>query len=185
MKSKIYISALLFSQFIFAQFFHDTQGKVDVSSSGQASFSLPVALPPSIHDVGPTINLVYSSGQMGGIAGQGWNISSISSISRIATRLDIDGFIDGVDFDDNDKLTLDGQRLLLKTGTYWAENSTYETEVQSNTKIELKGSGSAIYFIVTSPDGSKTFYGSYLNSNAFDITSYYITAIRKSEIKRA
>ena len=114
MKIKLLLLILLISQFFIAQNFHDTQGKLAISGSGQSSYNLPIAMPPSLKDIGPIINLVYSSGQSGGIAGQGWNISSVSAISRIATRLDIDGFIDGVDFDDNDKLALDGQRLLLK-----------------------------------------------------------------------
>ncbi|TGD59380.1 RHS repeat-associated core domain-containing protein [Flavobacterium humi] len=176
MKLKLRLSALLFliANSLFSQNYHDTQGRLEVSSSGQTVYTLPVAMPPSIKDVGPVINLTYVSGQAGGIAGQGWNISTVSSISRMATRQDIDGMKDGVDFDDNDKLALDGQRLLKKSGEYWADNSTYETEVQSNTKIELKGTGSTIYFIVTAPDGSKTWYGNYGGMNATDATAFYI-----------
>ncbi len=169
-----YIILSLFCQAVFSQEFHDTQGKLDITNSGQATFTLPIALPPSIQSVGPTINLLYASGQSGGIAGQGWNINSISSITRIATRLDIDGFIDGVDFDDNDKLALDGQRLILKSGNYWENGSIYETEIQSNTKVQLIISGFLMYFIVTSPDGSRAWYGSYINSG-FDLNSFYIT----------
>ena len=176
MKLKLSIFLLFISSiYSQAQSFHDTQGKLEISASGQAVYTLPIAMPPSIQDVGPVINLVYASGQMGGIAGQGWSINSISAITRMATRIDIDGFIDGVDFDDNDKLALDGQRLLLKSGTYWADGSIYETEVQSNTKVELKGTGDGIYFIVTAPDGSKSFYGNYIGNNASDLTAYYIT----------
>ncbi len=170
-----YIFILFFCQTILSQEFHDTQGKLDITNSGQATFTLPIALPPSIQSVGPTINLLYVSGQSGGIAGQGWSINSISSITRIATRLDIDGFIDGVDFDDNDKLALDGQRLLLKSGTYWGDGSIYETEIQSNTKVQLMGSGITMYFIVTSPDGSRAWYGNYNGIQAVDLNSYYIT----------
>jgi len=155
--------------------YHDTQGKLNISNSGQAVYTLPIALPPSISNVGPTINLVYSSGQFGGVAGQGWNINSISYISRVSARPDIDGIKDGVDFDDNDKLALDGQRLLVKSGsTYWADGSLYETEVQSNNKIQLMGTGSNIYFIVTSPDGSRSWYGNYAGMNATDLSAYYI-----------
>lgn len=174
MKTKFTILTFFFIQLLFSQNFHDTQGKLDVSSGGQAVYTLPIALPPSIKSVGPTINLTYASGQLGGIAGQGWNISTISSITRMATRKDIDGFVDGVDFDDNDKLAFEGQRLILKSGTYWADGSVYETEVQSNTKIQLYGSGTNIYFIVTAPDGSRSWYGNYNNSNAFDTTAYYV-----------
>lgn len=175
MKSYYLFFALLFSQLINAQSYHDTQGKLEVSNTGQAIYTVPIALPPSIQDVGPTINLNYSSGMMGGIAGMGWSINSISVISRIATRKDIDGFIDGVDFDSNDKLALDGQRLILTGGTYWANGSTYETETKSNSKIQLMGSGSSIYFIVTSPDGSRAWYGNFGGMNATDLTSFYIT----------
>lgn len=181
MRKIIYtLIAISFTNLFFGQVqtYHDTQGKLEVTNSGQATYTLPIALPPSIQDVGPTINLVYASGQTGGIAGQGWNISGISTINRVASRKDIDGFVDGVDFDDNDKLALDGQRLLLKTGTYWGEGSTYETEIQSNLKIELTGTGINTMFVVTAQDGSKSWYarsyvGSGVVANELD-SSFYI-----------
>lgn len=163
-----YLLLLLFvSHFITAQNFTDTKGELQISNSGAATYSLPIAMPPSIKNVAPIINLTYSSGVRGGIAGQGWNISSISTIGRMATRRDIDGYVDGVDFDADDKLALDGQRLLLKTGIYWVDGSTYETEYKSNTKIELKieNGGASTFFIVTSPDGSRTWYGSNGSGN--------------------
>ncbi|WP_395047883.1 RHS repeat-associated core domain-containing protein [Flavobacterium sp.] len=176
MKLRLLAITLFLANTLFSQNFHDTQGKLEISSAGQATYTLPIAMPASIKDVGPIINLVYASGQNGGIVGQGWNINSISNIARISTRQDIDGFRDGVDFDADDKLALDGQRLLLKSGTgaYWSDGSQYETEVQSNTKIELKGVGTAMYFIVTSPDGSRAWYGNYGGMDATDATAYYI-----------
>lgn len=171
-------SALFITLFVSGQTpsFHDTQGKLEISNSGAATYTLPIAMPPSIKDVGPVVNLNYASGQFGGIAGQGWSINSISAITRISTRQDIDGFRDGVDFDNNDKLALDGQRLLLKSGTYWGNGSVYETEVQSNTKIELftNGEENNIYFIVTTPDGSRSWYGMYEGLNGTDVNVYYI-----------
>lgn len=175
---QFYIFALvLLSQFSFSQNFTDTKGELQISASGAATYTLPIATPPSIKSVAPIINLTYSSGVRGGIAGQGWNINSISAITRIATRRDIDGFVDGVDFDDNDKLALDGQRLLIKTGTYWASGSTYETEYKSNTRIELKIEGTTIYFIVTAPDGSRSWYGSKGSGNlqnSVSLNAWYI-----------
>ena len=168
---------ILVTQFSFSQNFADTKGELQISASGSAVYNLPIAIPPSIKNVAPVINLTYNSGTRGGIAGQGWSINSISAISRIATRRDIDGFVDGVDFDDNDKLSLDGQRLLIKTGTYWANGSTYETEYKSNTKIELKIEGTATYFVVTGPDGSRSWYGSKGTGslqNSVSVNSWYI-----------
>jgi RHS repeat-associated protein len=177
MKQFYFFIFILLAQFSFSQNFTDTKGELQISGSGTAVYNLPIATPPSIQNVAPVINLTYSSGVRGGIAGQGWSINSISAISRIATRKDIDGFIDGVDFDSNDKLALDGQRLLLKTGVYWANGSTYETEFKSNSRIELKIENGFLYFIVTAPDGSRTWYaskgtGSY--QNAISVNAWYI-----------
>ncbi len=173
-----YLLLILFlGQILQSQNFTDTKGELQISNSGQATYNLPIALPPSIKNVAPTINLTYTSGVRGGIAGQGWNINSISAISRIATRRDIDGYVDGVDFDADDKLALDGQRLLIKSGTYWANGSIYETEYKSNTKIELKIEGTTTYFIVTAPDGSRSWYGSKGNGslqNSVSVNSWYI-----------
>lgn len=181
MKVKLLFLTLIIHQLLCAQAYHDTQGKLEISNSGQATYTLPIAMPPSLGDVAPIINLNYSSAQLGGIAGQGWSINSISNISRISTRIDIDGYIDGVDFDSNDKLSLDGQRLLIKTGTYWADGSTYQTENQSNNRIQLIGSGAAIYFVVTGPDGSRTWYGNYGGINATDLTAWYVVRFENTD----
>ena len=111
MKNIFLFLALFIFNFIFSQNYHDTQGKLDITNSGQAVFTVPIALPPSLQNVGPTINLVYASGQFGGVVGQGWNINSISMISRMSTSLHVDGVVDGVDFDEHDKLAIDGQRV--------------------------------------------------------------------------
>lgn len=159
----------------FAQNYHDSQGKLEISNGGQANYTIPIALPPSINNIGPTINLSYSSGATSGIAGQGWSINSISNISRVSNRLDIEGYRDGVNFNQDDKLSFDGQYLLLKSGNYWESGSIYQTEVQSNMKIELFGSGVNMYFIVTNPDGSRSWYGNNNVDIASDLTAFFIS----------
>lgn len=174
MKLRILALLTIFTNIVFSQSYHDTQGKLEISNNGQATFNLPIAIPSSINNYGPKIDINYVSGQGSGIAGQGWSINGISKITRINTRFDIDGFIDGVDFDENDKLALDGQRLITKTATYWSDGAIYQTEFQSNTKIQQFGTGTSIYFLVSLPDGSKNWYGNFNGNNATDITSYYI-----------
>jgi hypothetical protein len=50
------------------------------------------------------------------------------SLCVFRAPLPIDGFVDMLLFDIDDKLNSDGQRLLIKTGMYWANGSSYETE---------------------------------------------------------
>ena len=36
----------------YSQNYHDTQGKLNINSGGQANFNIPIAMPPSISNVG-------------------------------------------------------------------------------------------------------------------------------------
>jgi RHS repeat-associated protein len=118
----------------------DTKGELQISASGTASYKVPIALPPGINDVAPQLALVYNGASVQGMAGMGWNLTGISSISRISSRIDLDGVLDGVDFDNLDRFALDGQRLIEKNGVYGASGTTYQTENYSNLKIESTGS---------------------------------------------
>lgn len=175
MQLRLILTFVFITNLFFAQNYHDSRGKLEISNGGQANYTIPIAMPPSINSIGPTINLSYSSGVASGIAGQGWSINSISNISRISNRLDIEGYRDGVNFNQDDKLSFDGQYLLLKSGNYWESGSVYQTEVQSNLKIELFGSGLNMYFIVTNPDGSRSWYGNSSAEVASDLTAFFIS----------
>jgi RHS repeat-associated protein len=153
----------------------DTKGELSVSSSGTPIYKIPIALPPGIKDVAPQLALEYSGSSAQGIAGMGWNLNGISSIMRVSSRLDLDGVIDPVDFDNLDRFALDGQRLIPVSGDYGVAGTNYQTENYSNMKIEPLGSfgtvmGSPSYgpqsFVVTFPDGSQAFYGSTADSKA-------------------
>jgi RHS repeat-associated protein len=140
-----------------------TAGQLEVSLSGAATYSIPIAVPPGINDVAPRTSLVYNSQTGNGVAGYGWNIAGLSAITRVASTKFLDGIIDPVDFDDLDRFALDGQRLILKsgTGTYGSIGSVYETENFSNLKITIVSGGirSSTYFKVEYPDGSVGHYG--------------------------
>lgn len=62
MKKVYFFISILFTSLSFSQNFTDTKGELQISSSGTATYTLPIAIPPSIKGVAPTINLVYSSG---------------------------------------------------------------------------------------------------------------------------
>ncbi|WP_410221845.1 RHS repeat-associated core domain-containing protein [Pedobacter sp.] len=161
-----------------------TNGVLDVSQTGSATYSIPFTLPPGIGNMVPQIGLTYNSQAGNGTTGLGWNISGLSSITRIASSYFHDGKITGTNFDQNDRFALDGQRLVLKNGTYGADGAEYQTENFSNIKIVSRGvspSGAnygPAYFEVFYPDGSKAVYGG--NANAMTNTSYALTYMENS-----
>lgn len=138
-----------------------------VSPTGAFTYEIPIAVPPGVQDVQPNIALTYNSQSGNGLAGWGWNISGLSTISRVGSTLHHDGKIDPVDYDNLDRFALDGQRLILLSGTYGKPGAVYTTENYSNIKITCYGThprGSRYgpkKFIVHYPDGSKAHYGYY------------------------
>lgn len=156
-----------------------TEGELSVSLTGAANYKIPIAVPPGINGIVPQISLVYNSQGDNGIAGYGWNISGMSKISRIPATKFHDEISDPVDFDDLDRFALDGQRLILKSGVYGANNAEYETENFSNIKITSFGihangvNFGPAYFLVEYPDGSKAYYGN--SSDSFSVSDWAIT----------
>jgi RHS repeat-associated protein len=148
-----------------------TAGSLSVSLTGAASYSIPVMVPPGIKNVAPNIGISYTSQGSNGLAGWGWNISGLSTISRIPATKYYDNKHDGIDFKD-DRFSIDGQRLIIKSGTYGASGSIYQTENYSNVKVIAYGSspyGSTygpLYFIVYYPNGTRAWYGNAGNSRS-------------------
>ncbi|MGK6342470.1 RHS repeat-associated core domain-containing protein [Chryseobacterium sp. DT-3] len=145
--------------------FHDTKGNIEVNKAGQLQYTLNIDLPPGIKDVTPNISLVYSSGGQNGLAGYNWNISGLTSISRTGKNLEKDGITKGVQLDYSDYYSLNGQRLILKTGEYGKDGAEYVTEKYSNVKIKSIGSITGVswqgpeYWEVTFDDGTQAWYG--------------------------
>ncbi len=172
-KTSFILSILLISfQTLFSQTIDvgKTAGQLEVSLTGAATYNVPISVPPGIKDVVPQIGLSYSSQAGNGIAGWGWNISGLSSISRIPATTFHDGFIDPVDFDLDDRYALDGQRLILISGTYGVAGSVYTTENYSNIKVKAYGThpdGAQYgpqYLRVFYPNGNTAVYGYYHNA---------------------
>ncbi|MGL6127709.1 MAG: FG-GAP repeat domain-containing protein [Chryseobacterium artocarpi] len=154
------------------QVFHDTKGNIEVNGAGQLQFTLPIALPPGVKSIAPQINLSYSSGSGSGIAGYGWNISGITSISRVGKNIDKDGDAKSIQLDYSDYYSFNGQRLILKSGEYGKDGAEYITEKYSNIKIKSLGSipgqvwQGPEYWEVTFEDGSQSWYGAIASGNS-------------------
>lgn len=139
------------------------RGGLDVSQSGGALYTIPVAVPPGIGDVAPNLAIQYNSQSGDGLMGLGWRLGGLSTVSRCSADLANDTKVDGVDFDSNDKLCLNGQ-LLVETGAGSDSNGSYtqyQTEIDSFQRIRGYGnlSGFPTFFIVWNRSGKIMEYG--------------------------
>lgn len=143
-----------------------TAGQFRVDESGAATYSIPIMAAPGTAGVTPQLALNYSSQSGRGIAGQGWSLSGLSSISRCRQTLGQDGLSLPITFTDSDRLCLDGQRLVAVSGAYGASGTIYETEIDSFAQVHAVGNMnmSGSYFEVHRKDGSVSTYGNGFNS---------------------
>lgn len=149
---------MLFTGFVNSQDSGETVGKtfggLSVSLTGASIYKVPFTLPSGINGMIPNLGLVYNS-QMGeGIAGWGWNLYGISTITRAASTIDKDGSIEPVDFNYNDKYLLDGERLLRSQGEYGDAIVEYVTEGHSKIKVLAYENDEEI----SGPERFKVFY---------------------------
>jgi RHS repeat-associated protein len=117
-----------------------TQGQFTVGPEGGAHYTLALDLPGGAAGVTPELSLNYSSNGGNGILGQGWTLGGYGVITRGPTNLATDGYIDGVDFDENDVFYLNGQRLIAVSGAYGADGTEYRTQKNTFARIYSRGS---------------------------------------------
>jgi hypothetical protein len=120
-----------------------------VSPSGAFNFSIPIRVPPGTAGVQPALSLTYNSQSGSGVAGVGWNLSGASVITRCPRTIAVDGVKGGVNIDSNDRLCLDGQRLLYQAGGsgYGTGGAIYFTEIFNGSKIVQLGGTAQIMMI--------------------------------------
>lgn len=83
-----------------------------ISSGGTPSYDVPIGVPPGVGGMTPSLGLHYSGSGINGPVGFGWNVQGVSIISRCSGDKRIDGKAQAVAYNGNDKLCLDGQRLI-------------------------------------------------------------------------
>jgi RHS repeat-associated protein len=131
-------------------------------TGGAATYEIPIVVPPGRRGMQPALSLGYSSRSGNGIAGMGWSLSGLSSLHRCPMTLAQDGRIRAVQLDTQDKLCLDGQRLIATSGAYGTAGATYGTELESFVRVTQFGGdlGSAsTYFKVERKSGEIAWYG--------------------------
>lgn len=148
-------------------------GHLGVSDSGSATYSIPIAVPPGTNGMVPSIQLNYNSDNTTGSAGLGWSVGGISNIDRCGTTVATEGAAGAVRTNDDDRLCLDGEHLVLVAGSgYWADDAEYRTEVESFRRITAQRDATGYRtFKVETKGGRIEYYGETENSRQVNLTS--------------
>ena len=124
-------------------------------TSGAATMTIPIAVPPGPGGLVPTLSLNYSSDQGDGPFGVGWNLS-LGEI-RCTARFGVPDYANCAEFE------LDGQ-LLVGPDTRPGLVGRYHTKVESFKKILRLNTGTSPHWEVTLPGGTRLLYGESTNS---------------------
>lgn len=124
--------------------------EMSVNDAGALVYQLPIEVLKGVNNHQPNLSLSYNSQSGNGLAGWGWNIAGLSTITRGGKSKDVDGVTIGPQFDESDPYYLDGQRLIKVTDT------DYSTEKFSKIKILKSSDGSR--FTVKYTDGKIAYY---------------------------
>lgn len=162
----------------------DAQVKVD--ERGHPGYDIPIALPPGIHGMVPKLSISYSGSTANDVLGVGWQLNGYSFISRCSSNLDTDGALHPAKLGPDDKLCLDGQRLIQTdaggnpaafpqtndaAGQAAGAYIEYRTEIDGFARVRAYGyaSGSAAsgpaWFRVWTNDGRVHDYGASPNAD--------------------
>lgn len=132
-------------------------------AEGAANYYIPISLPKGIAQIEPNLLIAYNSQSGDGLLGWGWSLQGLSTISRMPNSIHHDGAFSPVNFDINDKFSLDGSRLISVSGVYGQTGTVYHTELETFSKITQYGDGPE-YFKILTKDGKTLEYGLSLDS---------------------
>lgn len=138
-----------------------------VGPTGTFSYRVPIVLPPARRGMAPDLALTYSSSGAGSAyLGRGWSLTGLSAISRCGQTVAQDDRFRGVSISSDDQFCLDGQRLLLISGTHGDDGAIYKVEFNGGaSRIVARKSANVLagempeWFEVQFSDGRKAFYG--------------------------
>lgn len=145
-------------------------------TGGAASYTIPIILPPGKNGLQPAISTGYSSRAGNGALGMGWSLNAGSAISRCPQTIAQDGQMEPVQYLASDRLCLDGQRLILVSGTYGSSGAIYRTEQDTFARVTQAGAinGSSTWFKVELKNGMMREYGHSADSRHIDSGVAYI-----------
>jgi RHS repeat-associated protein len=154
-----------------------TEGNFRVSDDGAANYQIPLWVPPAHQGNQPNLSLAYSSNGGDTIAGTGWGLAGLSTISRCPLDFARDKVRSAVTFDDSvDRLCLDGERLVLVNSDsgaiYNHSGAEYRPETDRSTQVVQVGADlhGPTGFVVNFANGIRAYYGHDPNVSGFQGT---------------
>jgi RHS repeat-associated protein len=147
-----------------------TPGIFNVTTRGTAEYKVPIVVPPGRNGVQPNLGVLHVGGKGNGILGEGWALTGLSRIERCPWTVAQDGGARQITLTTNDKLCLDGQRLVLDDSSANPPSGgtqTYHTEIESFQVVtpfgnEINGNGAYVGpsgFTVKTKSGMTLTYG--------------------------
>lgn len=160
-------------------------GSAAVTPTGAATYQIPIEVPTGIAGMQPQVAVVYNSQGGFGNLGTGWDIAGTSAITRGGKNFYFDNENGTIKFDNTDQLYLDGQRLILLSGTHFSVNAEYGTEIENHVRVKILNGANGIYFQATSVDGKVMEFGNSTNSmlkNAGDANDTRVMAWKLNKV---
>ncbi|MBQ9357832.1 MAG: VCBS repeat-containing protein [Prevotella sp.] len=192
MKKTLFLSllalmlAVLIPSSVYAYSVGSPKGAFSVSPTGGAVYSISIDCPPGIGTMVPDIAITYNSQSGYGLAGYGTTLSGVSVITRAPLDIFHDGWAQGMQFNYDDALYLDGKRLIPqfggnRMGHYTVEGDPFTEVIRHGFDTITPTEG---WFEVRHPNGITCKYGetsdsrqSYTNgSNVSRINAWYINS---------
>lgn len=150
-----------------------TPGSFAVTSSGEATYTIPLTVPPGRMKMAPSLSIAYSSGGGDGPLGRGFTLTGQSSVTRCLKNFELDGDVHAVAFDDSDAYCLDGQRLVVVSSS--GIETEYRTLPDTHVRVKSYRTGvvqGPVYWIVESPGGNRSWYGFAADSRLLARTGF-------------
>lgn len=138
----------------------------DVTPYGGRVYNVPIMITP-LAKFTPQISLQYNSQAGNGLAGYGWNIGGLSSITITNKNLYYHGNTAPANINDTDAVySLDGMPLVKNDDTSLSTEYPLET-AKGHVIVKKHMSGNVIsHFTALYPDGSKATFGLTSNTSA-------------------
>lgn len=147
-------------------------GELSASSTGAATYTIPIKVPPGVNGMEPKLSLVYNSQSGNGILGYGWGLSGLSAINRSGRDVFHDRVCKPIEWNNNDQFYMDGSKLYSVDGEHGNHNTVYTTEQEVGTRVTQQWmyhqTNSPSWFSAQTKEGTIMHYGELGNARLFD-----------------